>query len=250
MQAGAKKRGMKMKIEVQVENKTIELKSIIKALAIGISWSILFIIAAAFSFSLYEMRGKDLIIFSVALSIPVCLILILCVKKYVLTEKQLLWSSLGFQRMKNIHIMKYALHIMSLWLLIIITQIIVLAVFPPEATSSSQLVTSQLTQMSSAEFWLLYIVVAILVPITEEIIFRGLIYKYLCRKYGFGIATIGSALIFTMAHFFVPMLWAALFIMGCCLAYLFKTYQSIFAPLSLHILTNSINIIALSWILF
>lgn len=109
---------------------------------------------------------------------------------------------------------------------------------------------SQIT--SPLAFAMATLSIVILAPISEELIFRGIIYRLLVGLFGdkdgmpFAIsrakvlAAIVSAILFSLVHadvfVFIP-----LALMGICLCLVYEKTGSIVAPMVLHCLFNSIN---------
>ena len=84
------------------------------------------------------------------------------------------------------------------------------------------------------------IYIAVITPILEEVVFRGLIYTRLRRAMPVLAAQILSALIFGAAHMnLMQFVYATL--TGFFMAFVFEKYQSIWAPILFHIAFNSCN---------
>jgi hypothetical protein len=98
--------------------------------------------------------------------------------------------------------------------------------------------------LSPLEMLLLLIPVAILVPITEELFFRGMIYPLL-RGYGAIVAVVGSAAIFAAAHV-VPLLLPALFFVGLIWGLLREWSKSILPSIMLHATQNALFLLAIN----
>ena len=93
----------------------------------------------------------------------------------------------------------------------------------------------------------------ILMPVLEELIFRGLAFRLMRRKWPFLTAMILSSLLFGIYHGnLVQFIYASL--CGCLLAYLYEVYGKIWAPILAHMSMNTTtNIMTefgmFSWIL-
>lgn len=89
----------------------------------------------------------------------------------------------------------------------------------------------------------IYIKVAsavIVAPVIEELVFRGLIYKRIKRVSNATIACVLSALMFGVFHFNVIQgIYAT--ILGLGLAFVMEKYDSIIAPIFLHMTANSVS---------
>jgi membrane protease YdiL (CAAX protease family) len=98
-----------------------------------------------------------------------------------------------------------------------------------------------------AQIALAIVVVAVLVPIVEETLFRGVLYQWLRGHLGVGPAAILSALVFAAAHLLSVglALWKllpVLFLMGCLLALTFQRTRSLYASMVLHGANNAVAI--------
>lgn len=90
-----------------------------------------------------------------------------------------------------------------------------------------------------------FMMLVLLYPITEEIFFRGLIQPYIAnktnRKVGLlSLANIITSAIFSFLHFFShPPIWAiSIFIPSLAFGYCKDRYQTMHAPIILHIYYN------------
>lgn len=77
-------------------------------------------------------------------------------------------------------------------------------------------------------------------PIFEEIFFRGFLFKGFRQKYGWKIALILSALIFSLFHGQVATLIPT-FLLGSLFSYMVQRTESIFPSMILHFLVNSVG---------
>lgn len=94
----------------------------------------------------------------------------------------------------------------------------------------------------------LLLLVAGLVPLAEELFFRGLLYGMLRERWGLLPAVLLSALLFAVAHF-VPVLFPALFVMGLVLALLREYTGSLIPCIVLHSMQNGLALIAIQTVL-
>lgn len=82
----------------------------------------------------------------------------------------------------------------------------------------------------------------LITPLSEELIFRGLIYKRLRDDFSFKNAMFTSAILFGFFHGnLIQMLYA--FGMGLLLAYLYEKYHSLAAPVLAHGMVNIVSVI-------
>ncbi|WP_416148611.1 lysostaphin resistance A-like protein [Salipaludibacillus sp. HK11] len=81
-------------------------------------------------------------------------------------------------------------------------------------------------------------VVAVFVPIIEELVFRMVIFGSLFKRFGFWIAAISSGLIFAVVHWDFEHLLVYL-AMGIVFAYLYVKTKRIIVPIMAHVGINS-----------
>ncbi len=94
----------------------------------------------------------------------------------------------------------------------------------------------------------LLVLVAGLVPLAEELLFRGVLYGMLRERWGLAPAVLLSALLFAVAHL-VPLLLPALFVMGLVLALLREYTGSLIPCIMLHSLQNGLALVAIQTVL-
>ena len=88
---------------------------------------------------------------------------------------------------------------------------------------------------------------AVVAPIYEELLFRGIIFPKLIQKTNFTIALLLSSLIFAVLHFHLSAL-LPLFVLSIILSITDLYTSTIWASISLHALFNLISIIAVKFI--
>lgn len=83
------------------------------------------------------------------------------------------------------------------------------------------------------------LMVAVVAPVVEELIFRAILYVKLRQRMGLIAAALLSSLLFGLIHPFVAMGVSAM-LMGLVLAWLYEKSRSIWVPLILHIVNNGV----------
>ena len=92
--------------------------------------------------------------------------------------------------------------------------------------------------------FILLLQVALIGPVAEELLFRGVIFKALKNRLSFAWAAGLSSLLFACLHgSFNDLL--PIFAVGMFLAWIYQKTQNITAPIAAHCLFNSLNILAL-----
>lgn len=93
----------------------------------------------------------------------------------------------------------------------------------------------------SAGFGIQILCLGILIPICEELVFRGLVFRRLREETAFLQAGLYSSAIFGVLHMnIVQMLYG--FVVGMMLAYLYEKYGSLKAPVLAHVVMNVVSI--------
>lgn len=83
----------------------------------------------------------------------------------------------------------------------------------------------------------------ILVPMAEELVFRGVMFRRMRQRAGFMRSAVSASLIFAVIHGnMVQILYA--FVMGMVLCYLYEKYGSVKAPVLGHMVMNLVSIAA------
>lgn len=86
-------------------------------------------------------------------------------------------------------------------------------------------------------------VIGIIVPIAEEVLFRGIVQTYLVRRWGAVWGILVASLWFALMHVDVA-LFAPLFSIGLGLGYLRYRYQSIWGAILLHAMNNMAGVLS------
>lgn len=90
--------------------------------------------------------------------------------------------------------------------------------------------------------WLQFFVLGIIMPVAEELLFRGIVYSRLKLYYDVTIAAYIAAIVFGVAHFnLVQGLYA--FVMGILFTYVYEKSDNILAPAIIHIAANLTSVL-------
>ncbi len=140
---------------------------------------------------------------------------------------------------KRVHIVNYVWLIpLTVAVYLFVNQIIlaVAAMLPESSLASFEKVNESLT---SGHPLVQGLTVLLFSPIVEELLFRGIVYRRLTVLVGNVGGIIGSALLFGVFHGnLIQGIYA--FIVGVMLAWIFYKYQSIYAPILMHMGLNGI----------
>ena len=102
-------------------------------------------------------------------------------------------------------------------------------------------------------FKMMVVAMVALVPVMEEVLFRGLLQNWLLRRLKRLWAILLTALVFALCHFSLSQGWSnielliPLFFLRAVLGFLYEKKQSLWAPVGLHMTFNGISIMVLSF---
>lgn len=117
-----------------------------------------------------------------------------------------------------------------------------------------QVAVQQLLEIKghSLLFAAMVLVVIVIVPFIEELLFRGFLQSWLRRKIGRSAALILTAFIFACVHFSKAQgignfeLIVALFALSCFLGFIYERQRTLWASFGLHCTFNAISVFVLS----
>jgi membrane protease YdiL (CAAX protease family) len=92
----------------------------------------------------------------------------------------------------------------------------------------------------------------VLAPIGEELYFRGLLHRWFRSRFSFWPAVLLSSGIFALGHFDSIAVVASTFILGIVLAVTYERGRSLWLPILIHIINNSLAVVLLygvQWLL-
>ncbi|AXP00788.1 CPBP family intramembrane glutamic endopeptidase [Bacillus anthracis] len=90
-----------------------------------------------------------------------------------------------------------------------------------------------------SEIILYVVVLTIVAPIWEEIVFRGMFFMKLSQRFSTISSAVISAFIFTLGHPLTVGGILYIFGIGICLAYTYKKTNNLLVPIGIHVLNNS-----------
>lgn len=89
---------------------------------------------------------------------------------------------------------------------------------------------------------ILFIAIAVISPIKEEVLFRGVFYLFLSKKWSFWLGLIISSIVFGLLH---PDNILSATMMGMVLVVLYKLTRTLIVPIMLHIVWNAYAFVSL-----
>jgi membrane protease YdiL (CAAX protease family) len=97
---------------------------------------------------------------------------------------------------------------------------------------------SVITTLPAPVVILAFLVIAVLTPLWEEVLFRGAFLSGFLRRFSPPTATVLSAALFAAVHL-VPLTFVYLFALGVALALLRRFHRNLWAPVLLHAVNNA-----------
>ena len=143
-----------------------------------------------------------------------------------------------------------AIGFVGYWAISFVVSMIIVMVYPAFSNVNDDTIGG----MVQENFALMTIGTVVLVPITEELLFRGLIFRGIYNRSHFWAYAI-SAVAFSLPHvvgyigFYDPLLLLLCFVQylpaGLCLGWAYARADSIFAPTLMHMIINLIGMLAM-----
>jgi hypothetical protein len=88
------------------------------------------------------------------------------------------------------------------------------------------------------------VLAGLVIPIVEEIFFRGVVYRWMRDKWGVAVGIIASGFVFGLVHL-EPATVVPVIVMGFVLAWTYEKSGSLWPPILIHMLNNLLGVIAL-----
>lgn len=122
-------------------------------------------------------------------------------------------------------------------------------IFISDLASYSESYQQTMESLYNAPIALQLLTLGILVPVCEELVFRGLMFNRVKEYGGYKSAMFFTTFVFAILHMnFVQMIYAA--IMGLLFAFLYEKYGSFKAPALAHISANVVSVLATHFKIF
>jgi len=153
------------------------------------------------------------------------------------------WKDIGFKKIESKWlVITILISIIVIPLSGLITILFMLALgLPLENPQLEFLIPDDISWMSGIG---MFILGGIIVPIAEEVFFRGVLYKWLRERWGVFIGVSVSSFIFGLVHIDIAIA-ATAFMLGIILALVYEYSDSLWTAILIHIINNGIKIILL-----
>jgi uncharacterized protein len=149
------------------------------------------------------------------------------------------WLALGLNRFNPNTLAIGCGLLVAVYIVVIINNLIMMAL---GIITQADVVSDLLGEIDSP--LLFAFVTAIVAPFTEELFFRGFLFKGLREKYGWVNALMFSSIIFALFHGQVATLIPT-FLLGALFAYMYQRSESVFPGMLLHFAVNAVGVVVL-----
>lgn len=147
------------------------------------------------------------------------------------------WRALGLNRFNPNTLALGCGLLVGVYILVIINNLIMMAL---GIITQADVVSDLLSEIDSP--FLFAFVTAIVAPFTEELFFRGFLFKGLREKYGWVNALVFSSIIFALFHGQIATLIPT-FLLGALFAYMVQRTDSVFPGMILHFAVNAMGVV-------
>jgi hypothetical protein len=184
-----------------------------------------FLLIAQFS-ELESLDGFVIATFEFILLIPIAVILFI---------RKVSWRELGLSRFETREIALGCGLLVAVYFIVIINNLVMMAL---DIITQADVISEMLGEIDSP--FLFVFVIAIAAPVTEELFFRGFLFKGFREKYGWINALMFSSIIFALFHGQIATLIPT-FLLGALFAYMFQRTGSVIPGMLLHFAVNSMG---------
>lgn len=149
------------------------------------------------------------------------------------------WVELGLRRFDSRNLKLGCGLLVGVYVLVIVNNLIMVAL---GVVTQADVISDLLSELDSP--YLFAFVTAIVAPITEELFFRGFLFKGLREKYGWVNALMFSSIIFALFHGQIATLIPT-FLLGALFAYMYQRTESVYPGMILHFIVNAMGVAVL-----
>lgn len=168
---------------------------------------------------------------------------ILCVFVFVLAKRKLTWRTFGFKPLPLIKTFGYViLAFVATFVFWIVTIPFIMILFPNVDIAESQNIFQMGMPLSAQVLLVIYAV--IIGPFVEEIVFRGVVYPAVSRRFNIYAGIIVNTVIWSALHFQANVIIFTM-IFGIILSYLYLKTKSLWPSYLTHVCKNLMAVIAI-----
>lgn len=213
------------------------IKATLAAIGVGVLVTlVVFGAALGLLLAVPSLQRASAVVIVVAILIHACLML--TVMMFFLRKSNITMVGIGFDR-PSWRLLHLLWQVPTIIVALLVAQGLVFVVTGNDPGGDADGTASLALEVTPLLGVLLFIAVAMLTPLWEEILFRGMIQGSLAARFGRLASLIGSSLVFAAAHG-VPILLPYMVVLGVSLALLREFHKNLWAPLAMHCILNTI----------
>ncbi|GAB4498587.1 MAG: type II CAAX endopeptidase family protein [Anaerolineales bacterium] len=200
---------------------------------LGLGLLVIAVLGYIFAISQLELsKGISIFVatFEFIVLIPIAIIFLL---------RKISWRELGFQTFSRNSLSLGCGLLIAVYMVTIVNNLIMRAL---GVVTQADVISDLLSELDSP--YLFAFVTAIVAPITEELFFRGFLFKGLRNKYGWVNALMFSSIIFALFHGQIATLIPT-FLLGALFAYMYQRTESVYPGMILHFAINAMGVAVL-----
>ena len=171
-------------------------------------------------------------------AVTVHALLMLAVIRHFLRRSSISLTKIGFSR-PTWRLLHLLWQVPTIIIAVLVTQLLVFTATGNDPGGASGGIDSLANSVSPPVAVMLFITVVVVVPLWEEILFRGVIQGSVRDRFGRLAGVVISALVFAAAHG-VLVLLPYMITLGCGLALLREFHRNLWGPLVMHCVLNAI----------
>jgi len=130
--------------------------------------------------------------------------------------------------------------------------IIVLLNFPGPTHEQIAVKNIRLLESSPLLFWIMALSIVTVVPIIEEVLFRGFLQTWIRQRIGVVWAILFTSLVFSTFHYSSTQgannveVLGSLFVLSCFLGFIYERQRSLWASIGLHAFFNTVSVLLIT----
>ncbi|MFN8433969.1 MAG: type II CAAX endopeptidase family protein [Anaerolineales bacterium] len=149
------------------------------------------------------------------------------------------WKELGFKRFNSNQLALGCGLLAGAYMLVIINNLVMISL---GVATQADVISEILGELNAP--YLFAFTTVIVAPITEELFFRGFLFKGLREKYGWFNALMFSSMIFALFHGQLATLLPT-FLLGALFSYMYQRTESVYPGMFLHFTVNAMGALVL-----
>ncbi|HEX6289728.1 MAG TPA: CPBP family intramembrane glutamic endopeptidase [Herpetosiphonaceae bacterium] len=212
-------------------------------LTIGLSAALLLVLALPGLFGLTLVRdllNDRPLVLSMIIGGTIYLLAVVATYIVIVRRRRSSWREIGFRMPPLLALLLTPLLFFGQLLVLMVVNVILMTLIGEFENPQIAALTDP-RGFSWLNFAFVFIVGAIIAPIVEEIVFRGLLYQWLRTHTSAVAAIVVSGMIFSLVHIY-PVVLLPLFAVGVILAAVFEWTKSLWITIVLHFFQNAMAI--------